>query len=145
MQRGWHSDDIRFIENLISATGPSVNVTQLEFRSEIERVLGQTVCTADYIGQMSDPRYPERLEILFEEFKESYQYQQIPQSQWPFSSYEALLRGTPGFWGSFVQHKLSFECAGISRHLENPLTGENLYMESIGHNLATIDRQIAEL
>ena len=145
LQKGWSQDDVQCVENLISATGPSADVAHIEFRSEIERILGQTVCTADYIGQMSDPHYPDKLAVLFDEFKESYQYRQIPESEWPFASYEALLRGTPGFWGTFVQHKLTVECADIYKHLEHPLSGENPYMEAIERNLATIEQRIADL
>jgi hypothetical protein len=145
LQRGWSSDDIQFVENLISATGPSADVTRVGFRSQIERILGQTVCTADYIGQMSDPHYPDKLAVLFKEFKESYQYQQIPESEWPFTSYEDLLQSTPGFWGTFVQHKLTVECGGLWKHLEHPVSGENSYMESIERNLATIEQRIARL
>ena len=145
LQRGWPADDIQFVENLISATGPSADVTRVGFCSETERVLGQAVCTADYIGQMSDPDYPNKLSVLFGEFKESYQYQQIPEAEWPFESYEALLQSTPNFWGTFVQHKLAVECAGISKYLEHPVTGKNPYTESIGRNLATIEQRIARL
>jgi len=137
-QRDWAEDDIRFVEHLISSTGPQADFAKIEFGSEIERVLGQAVCTADYIGQMSDPNYPERLEILFNEFAESYRYQQIPHDEWPFASYEALLRSTPDFWGFFVQPKLNAECAGLWAHLEHPVTGENPYMESVEQNLATV-------
>jgi len=145
LQRGWLHDDLQCVENLISATGPSADVARIGFRSDIERILGQAVCTADYIGQMSDPQYPDKLAILFNEFKESYQYRQIPQSEWPFASYEAMLRGTPGFWETFVQHKLTVECADLYKHLEHPLTGENPYMKSIDRNLATINQRIASL
>ena len=143
--RGWTSEDISFVEHLISCTGPRADIRHIEFHSEIERVLGQAVCTADYIGQMSDPHYPARLITLFNEFAESYRYQQIPQEEWPFASYEALLRSTPDFWESFVQHKLNVECAGLWEYLEHPVTGENLHMESIERNLATVRRQIAAL
>ena len=143
--RGWTFEDISFVEHLISCTGPRADIRHIEFHSEIERVLGQAVCTADYIGQMSDPHYPARLITLFNEFAESYRYQQIPQEEWPFASYEALLRSTPDFWESFVQHKLNVECAGLWEYLEHPVTGENLHMESIKQNLATIQRQIAAL
>jgi hypothetical protein len=145
LQRGWPSDDIQVVESLISATGPSADVMQVKFRSEIERVLGQAVCTADYIGQMSDPHYPEKLAVLFSEFKESYQYQHIPESEWLFASYEDLLKSTPAFWGTFVQHKMVVECADLWKYLEHSVTGENSYMESIEQNLATIERQIARL
>jgi HD domain len=144
-QRGWPSDDIRSVERLISATGPSADVTRIEFETEVERLLGQAVCTADYIGQMSDPNYPDKLKMLFGEFAESYRYQQIPENKWPFPSYEAMLRSTPGFWSTFVQHKLNVECAGICVHLEHPLTGENRYIESIERNMATIAQRIQEL
>jgi len=144
-QRGWGPEDISFVKHLISSTGPSADIAGIEFSSEIERILGQAVCTADYIGQMSDPHYPARLKILFNEFEESYRYQQIPHEEWPFSNYEALLRSTPDFWGSFVQHKLTVECAGVWAHLEHPVTGENLYMESVERNLAKIRERIAEL
>ncbi len=142
-RRGWSDDDIRFVENLIGSTGPRADVTQIEFRSEIERVLGQAVCTADYIGQMSDPNYPDRLEILFNEFAESFRYQKIPRGEWPFASYEALLRSTPDFWNLFVKHKLDVECAGIWEHLEHPVTRDNPYIDSIERNLAAIRQRIA--
>lgn len=145
LQRGWPQNDIRFVENLISATGPSADVTRVGFQSEIERVLGQAVCTADYIGQMSDPHYPEKLEVLFGEFRESYLYQQIPEQDWPFASYEDLLRSTPGFWTHFVQRKLEVECAGAVKHLEHPVTGENPYMEAVERNLARIEKRITRL
>ena len=115
------------------------------FRSETERVLGQAVCTADYIGQISDPRYPDRLETLFNEFEESYRYQGMSPDTWPFKSYEALLRATPAFWDTFVQRKLNDECAGVWRHLEDSTTGDNPYMQSIERNLAAIRERIAAL
>jgi hypothetical protein len=142
---GWPPGDIRAVENLISATGPRADVTHIDFRTEIERMLGQAVCTADYIGQMSDFAYPDKLKVLFGEFEESYRYQQIPASEWPFPSYEAMLRGTPAFWNTFVQHKLGVECAGISRYLPHPRTGANPYFDAIERNLAIIGQNIARL
>lgn len=142
---GWSRHDVRAVENLISATGPRADVTRIRFQSETERLLGQAVCTADYIGQMSDPDYPDKLEILFEEFAESYRYQGLPQSDWPFPSHEAMLRGTPEFWNNFVQHKLKDECGGIVGYLPHPLTGENPYFDAIGRNLAIIEEKIALL
>jgi len=144
-QHGWNDDDIRFVENLISATGPRADLAQIEFRSEVERTLGQFVCTADYVGQMSDPRYPDKLEVLFSEFAESYRYQGIPPAEWPFADYAALLRSTPDFWTKFVQHKMDVECAGQWKYLEHPVTGDNPYLEAIERNLATIRRRIDRL
>ena len=144
-QRGWSDDDIVFVENLISATGPLADLTKIEFRSEVERLLGQVVCTADYIGQMSDPGYPDKLKVLYSEFEESYRYQKIPRSKWPFASYESLLRATPDFWGKFVQYKMTVECGGVWDYLENPVTGENPHFASVNGNLATIRQRISHL
>jgi hypothetical protein len=144
-KRDWSNDDILLVENLISSTGPRADLTRIKYRSKTERLLGQIVCTADYIGQMSDPRYPDRLESLFNEFEESYRYQQLPPSQWPFKSFESLLRGTPAFWEHFVQRKLNDECDGLWRHLECPVTGNNPYMESLQSNLAKIQVRISDL
>lgn len=144
-RRGWREDDIRFVESLIGSTGPRVDLTQIEYRSDTERLLGQAVCTADYIGQMSDPNYPDRLETLFNEFAESYLYQGIPRADWPFKSFQALLRSTPAFWDTFVKRKLEVECSGLWQHLEHPAAGSNPYRESIERNLATIRERIATL
>ena len=143
LQQGWSTDHTEFVENLISATGPSADVTKVGFRSDIERLLGQAVCTADYVGQMSDPNYPDKLPVLFEEFKESFRYQQIPKSKWPFASYEELLKSTPNFWAIFVQKKLAVECDGLSRYFKHPVSGRNPHLESIERNLATIKQRIA--
>ena len=144
-RQGWSEDDIRFVESLIASTGPRVDLTQIEYRSETERLLGQAVCTADYIGQMSDPNYPDRLEILFDEFAESYRHQQIPHAEWPFRSYEALLRSTPDFWNTFVKRKLDVECSGLWKHFDHPAAGPNPYIASVERNLATIRERIARL
>jgi len=144
-QRRWADSDIIFVENLVNSTGPRADLTKIPFRSEIERLMGQAVCTADYVGQMSDPDYPDKLKVLFDEFEESFKYQRIPRSKWPFSSYEALLRATPNFWGTFVQHKMEVECGGVWEYLRRPLSENNLYFDSIERNMSTIQRRIEKL
>ena len=134
-----------FVENLISSTGPLADLTKIEFRSEVERTLGQAVCAADYVGQMSDPDYPDKLEVLYSEFEESYRYQGIPKNKWPFSDYEALLRSTPEFWSKFVHYKMDVECGGIWKYLEHPVSGENSYLEAIESNMAIVEGRIAQL
>jgi hypothetical protein len=141
----WPPGEVRAVANMISATGPRADVTRIDFQSETERALGQAVCTADYIGQMSDPGYPDKLEVLFAEFEESYRYQGLPQSEWPIPSYQAMLGGTPDFWSGFVQRKLNVECAGIYSYLRHPRTQQNPYLESIEGNIAVIEQKIARV
>jgi hypothetical protein len=69
----------------------------------------------------------------------------MPASEWPFPSYQAMLRSTPDFWHTFVQHKLNVECQGIARHLWHPRTEKNQYLDSIERNLAVIERKIGRL
>jgi hypothetical protein len=145
LQRGWQEDDIVFVQHLISATGPRADLTKIAFRTDTERAMGQAVCTADYVGQMSDPDYPDKLEVLFQEFEESFSYQELPLSEWPFASYEALLRGTPGFWGSFVHHKMNVQCERAWEYLEHPVIGENPYLQAIERNMLIIERRISRL
>ncbi len=142
---GWPDDDIVFVQNLISATGPLADLTEIPFRTETERAMGQAICSADYVGQMSDPFYPDKLAVLFDEFEECFRYQGLPRSEWPFASYEALLRGTPGFWSRFVHYKMNVECARAWEYLEHPLTGENPYLDAIEHNMVIIRRRIDQL
>jgi hypothetical protein len=143
--RGWSEDDIVFVQNLISATGPLADLTEIPFRTEVERAMGQVVCSADYVGQMSDPSYPDKLAVLFQEFEECFRYQGMPRSGWPFPSYEALLQGTPDFWSRFVHYKMNIECARAWEYLEHPVIGENPYLEAIEDNMAVIRARISQL
>ena len=143
--RGWSEDDIVFVQNLISATGPLADLTEIPFRTEIERAMGQVVCSADYVGQMSDPSYPDKLAVLFQEFEECFRYQGMPRSEWPFPTYEALLRGTPDFWSRFVHYKMNIECARAWEYLEHPVIGENAYLKAIEDNMAVIRGRISQL
>jgi hypothetical protein len=142
---GWSAADVAVIDALIGATEARSDPRRLDWRSDAHRVLAQAVCASDYIGQISDPGYPDKLEALFGEFEENYRHRRLPESEWPFSSYEVMLRGTPGFLDGFVRHKLEMECEGIAEHLQHPRTGRNVYAESIARNLAIIEQRIASL
>ena len=142
--RKWREENIACVENLISCTGPLSDVTKIPFQNEAERFMGQAVCTADFIGQMSDPGYPAKLSVLFVEFEESYTYQGIPRDKWPFDTYEKLLRGTPGFWKTFVRHKMEAECDGVWRFLRDPVTGQDVYMDAVEENMRIIGEMIQE-
>ncbi|MGE9292940.1 MAG: hypothetical protein ACQKBW_04955, partial [Puniceicoccales bacterium] len=103
------------------------------------------VCTADFIGQISDPRYLEKLPFLYREFIESYTYQGIPKEKWPYDNYEDLLRKTPGFYEKFVVPRMENECGNQWRFLEDPRTGENPYQENVKANLARIQAAVKAL
>lgn len=143
-QRQWSESAIVEVENLIRCTGPRSQIHKISFQSEIEKMLGQMVCTADFIGQMSDPRYPEKLPTLYREFVESYDFQQIPATERPFRSYEDLLRKTPGFWEHFVVPRMEHECDNVWRFLIDPATGRNPWREAVETNIARIRSALPE-
>lgn len=137
-RRNWPEEAIQTVERLISCTGPRSDLALVRFESPEERVLGQAVCTADFIGQMSDPRYVEKLPALYREFQENYDFQDIPYDERPFQSYEDMLEKTPGFWETFVHWKMEEQCGNVWHCFEDPDTGRNPYREAVLSNIARI-------
>ena len=144
-QLQWPEADIETVERLIRCTGPKAVIDNIPFASETEKLLGQAVCTADFIGQISDPRYLDKLRPLYEEFTESYTHQELPPEQWPYGCFEDLLRKTPGFYEKFVVPRMQNECGNLWRFLEDPRTGENPYLDSVQRNMKRIKQAIAQL
>jgi len=138
-QKNWPKDRIVAVEHLILSTGPRSSIQDIPFASERERMLGQAVCTADFVSQMSDPRYVEKLPRLYQEFKEYYEYENIPVEQRPFATYQDLLQKTPLFWREFVQQRMNKECDCLWEFLRDPATGINPYIDRIEKNIQIIE------
>ena len=138
--------EIDIVLNAIRCTGPSANINTLEYDNESEMVLCACVTTADYLGQLAAHDYPDELRILFNEFKESDDFQGVPADQRLFNSEEDLIRKTPGFWRNFVLPKLEKDFRGVYRYLATPFPdGSNPYIVAIERNMEIIERQITEL
>ena len=139
----WPKNKIVKVRHLIGCTGPRSVIDTLPFRSPLERMMGEAVCTADYIGQMSDPHYVEKLPVLFEEFEESDDYRGVPKEQRLFRDCDALIRGTPEFWQNVILDKLEADCHRLYRFLAEPYPdGPNPYLESIERNIARVKLKI---
>lgn len=138
-QFDWEPDRIEAVQHMIRCTGPFADITNVPFARPIDRLLGQTVCTADYIGQMSDPHYVGKLYHLFQEFEESDNYNGVPKKQRAFSSFEELLTKTPDFWEKIVQPRLFVECDNLWKFLKTA-HGTNPYIESIEENIEEVRR-----
>lgn len=144
-ERGWPLENIHSVRHLISCTGPRAIIDAIPFRSEIDRVMGEAVCTADYLGQMSDPKYVSKLPVLFNEFEESDDFRGIPRDERLFKGYDQLLRGTPYFWEKIVVPKMENECSGLMYFLSHPFPhGRNPYIERIEQNMGIVKDMIAE-
>lgn len=135
------------IENVLSAincTGPHAEISRLRFRDPVSRIVGCSLATADYLGQLSDPHYPDKLGELFREFQESDTFANIPPERRLFRTEEELVRKTPAFWHSFVKPKLDNDFQAVYRFLARPVgSDKNDYMAAIEANFAKIEARIA--
>jgi len=129
--------EIEGVMNAIRCTGITSKIEQIVFRTDVERLTGCMVATADYLGQMADPHYPDKLSGLFAEFEESCDFNAVPPEQRPFRSVKDLMSKTVGFWTHFALPKLEREYESVYRSLALP-DGSNPYVEAVDHNLVVI-------
>jgi hypothetical protein len=138
--------EIESVLSAINCTGPNSEIGRLNFRNTVSRVVGCALATADYLAQLSDPLYPEKLGDLYAEFCESDDYANVPVENRAFKSEEDLICRTPGFWVHFVKPKLEMDFQAVYRFLEKPLgSGRNPYLEAVEENLARIDERITAI
>lgn len=141
---GTNDYEVEGVLGAISCTGPTKDITRLRFRTPVERVTGCAVATADYLGQMAATDYPDELEILFEEFKESDDFIHLPPERRAFASAEQLIQGTPRFWHKTVLPKLESDFQAVYRFLARPYPhGANPYLDAVERNIAEIERRLA--
>ena len=134
---GWCARDITAVRLFIQCTGPSSRPDRQPFENDRDAELGAMVCTADFLGQMSDPNYLRKLPALYREFEEAYAVRGLPHELRPFSSFDDLLGKTPAFWRHFVLPKLTTECREVYRYLAVP-GGDNPYLDAVADHLHTI-------
>ncbi len=140
----WDHADVERVCSLILCTGPRSNLGGTRFGNPAHRLLGQAVCTADFLSQMSDPGYVQKLPDLYEEFVESDRFNKIPAGERQFKTLGDLYRATPAFWEKFVVPKLHRECEDIARYLAEPFPdGHNPYRDQVNANIAAIQRIVA--
>jgi hypothetical protein len=141
-QLGCVASEIEGIKNAIRCTGITSKIDQISFDSDVARLTGCMVATADYLGQMADPGYPDKLPGLFAEFEESNDFSGVPADQRVFRSVKDLKSKTGGFWSGFVLPKLKGEYEGVYRSLALP-DGTNPYLQAVDRNLAVIAERVS--
>ena len=127
---GFSPWQIQPVQNIISCTGVRMELSRIPFSSEEERLVGYLLGTADYLGQMSDPCYVEKLPILYEEFVEG----GVP----GYASAQDLIEGTPQFFEDFVMTLLTQDFHSVYQFAANHFGGRNLYIEGIRNNVESI-------
>jgi hypothetical protein len=138
-------EEILAVQNMIRCTGVNVKLDAIQFQSELERIVGFSLGTADLLGQMAARDYVDKLPILYSEFAEAASYNAGKMKAGGFfTSADDLMQKTPLFWEKYVQSKINREFLGLYLFLSNPYPdGPNPYVEQIEANVARIRRELA--
>ncbi len=138
---GINEKELAGVLGAISCTGPTKQISRLQFEDPLQRFLGCALASADYLAQMAAEDYPDELEILYAEFCESDDFANVPVSQRPFKSAAGLIAGTPSFWRNVVLPKLGHDYEGAYRFLDDSETGANAYVDAVERNIAIIEKR----
>jgi hypothetical protein len=135
--------EIGAVQNMIRCTGLDARPGALPFESDLERLTGFALATADLLGQMAADDYLEKLPVLFEEFAEAAAFSGDPRTfVGSFESAEDLITRTPQFWEGLVKPKLARDLDGLHRFLNDPYPdGPNAYLDRIEAHMAKLRRR----
>jgi len=144
-EKGFAPGDIKAVQNMISCTGVNAALSVIPFQSELEKIAGFALGTADLLGQMAAEDYTDKLPILYAEFAEAAAYSK-DRTQFValFTSADDLMQKTPIFWEKFVRMKLDRDFGGVHQFLNDPYpAGPNSYVERIEANMARLRQRLA--
>ena len=135
----WEAD-IATVCRLILWTDMNADFAALECRGETERRLGHMLVTADFLGQMAAPSYPDRLAFLHEELLEAAAESACGAASCPYPTLKDLLRRTRAFHDNHVWRLLEEGCRGVCHDLAWHFPDRrNHYLLQVKRNLARID------
>ena len=143
--QGYSAGDISAVQSMIRCTGVNADLNAIPFASELERVVGYALGTADLLGQMAASDYVEKLPVLYAEFAEAARFNGPNATKSiQFSSAEEMMRNTPAFWEKYVRPKINGDFAALHRFLTDPFPdGPNYYLDCIEANIARLRDQLA--
>jgi len=137
----WPDRTIELVPDIISITKFHVPLAmQGLFESREEEVIGRMMATADLVAQMADVDYMHRINDLYDELKEAYEFEGIENLEKKgfkiFSSAQEMIDGTVGFYESFVLPRLK-QLGRMDQYLVAFFgDGRNPYLENITANLS---------
>jgi len=143
--KGYAEPDLIAVQNMIKCTGLNVDLTAIRFQTELERIVGFALGTADLLGQMAADDYVDKLPILYLEFVEAAQAGGDQAEQFAlYTSAEVLMKKTPDFWEGYVLPRLRHEFRGLYRFLNAPYPdGPNAYVQRVEANIARLKQKLA--
>lgn len=144
-EQGFSQADVTTVQNMIRCTGVNVDLSSIPFQSEVEKLHGFALGSADLLGQMAAKDYVEKLPILFAEFAESAAHNAGRMTAGgSFANAGDLMQKTPAFWEKYVLPKLQRDFLGLYRFLaESYPDGPNSYIARIESNIDTLRRKLS--
>jgi hypothetical protein len=133
--KGFSNDEIDICCSLVKCTSISIPLDQIQFSSARVALLGMMVGTADFLGQIADRIYLEKLLFLYREFKEA--------GVNGYNSELDLLKKTIEFYG-FIQKRLRITLGNVQRYMKPHFLARwhinrDLYQDAVNNNLAYLD------
>jgi hypothetical protein len=144
--KGYAKEDIHAVQDMILCTGVNAALDKIPFRTDLEKMVGFALGTADLLGQMAADDYVEKLPVLYSEFAEASRHEggKNPSVNL-FTSEDDLMKKTPAFWEKYVRQKLETDFEGLYRYMNNPYpSGSNYYVEKVEANIARLRRKLAD-
>ncbi|MBU6399579.1 MAG: hypothetical protein KGS61_04625, partial [Verrucomicrobia bacterium] len=141
--KGLRRPEITTVQHMIRCTGVNVDLEAIPFASELERIVGYALGSADLLGQMAADDYVAKLPVLYSEFAESARHNAGQASGvGAFASAEDLMQKTPLFWEKYVLPKINHSFRGLYRFLNWP-DGSNDYIHRIEANIGRLRQLLA--
>jgi hypothetical protein len=143
-EKGLSASDVKVVGNMIRCTGVDAALSVIPFKSDVEKVVGFALGTADLLGQMAAEDYVEKLPVLYAEFAEAAAFSKDKTHFVAlYSSVADLMQKTPTFWEKFVQQKLERDFGALYRFLNDPYPdGPNEYLQRIEANMDRLRRRL---
>ena len=139
-EKGYAAHDIQAVQNMIRCTGIEAPLERIPFQSELEKVVGHALATADLLGQMAADDYVDKLPILYAEFVEAAKHDRgHTDFVSKFGGERDLINRTPSFWYEYVLSKLHKDFGDIHKFMNDPYpNGSNWYVQRIEANMERI-------
>jgi hypothetical protein len=145
-KKGFAAEEIKSIQNMILCTGINAALDAIPFHTNLEKITGFALGSADLLGQMAADDYVDKLPMLYSEFAEAARHNPDKKSFVAlFTSATDLRQKTPGFWQDYARIKLDQDFGGLYRFLNDPQpSGPNDYIRRIEANMARLRRELAD-
>ena len=138
----YNKDVVSSIQKMIWNTCTHSRPPDIKFSSKEEKIASFGLATADLLAQMSADNYLEKLPLLFDEFREAYEYEgkdRLRQKGYRiFETVDKLIEGTPDFYENQVKKRFRDMGSVYELLVFHSGDGRNHYMESLERNLEKI-------